>query len=161
MYPLLVEAESQCQIKCCCVQDTTYRKVCPKIWPPLCMLIVPGQFKLFLVFGKKILLFLFLKNPRVEKKPSHPASLIFLTDTSVFYARRAPTPSCLTPPNLRVCARQKVPAKRFKICHILYIYKNPKLLFRFSFRATLDFYLMNALGLCQHRPGHSLGKTIK
>ena len=38
-------------------------------------------------------------------------------------------------PNFRVCARQQVPAKRFKIYHILfYIYKNP---------------------------GHSLGKNIK
>ena len=31
----------------------------------------------------------------------------------------------LTPPNFRVCAQRKVPAKRFKICHILYI-RNPK-----------------------------------
>ena len=35
----------------------------------------------------------------------------------------------VTPPNFRVCARQKVPAKRFKICHILYIR-------HFSFRAS-------------------------
>ena len=29
-----------------------------------------------------------------------------------------------TPPNFRECARQKVPAKCFKICHILYIRKS-------------------------------------
>ena len=38
-----------------------------------------------------------------------------------------------TPPNFRVCAQQKVPAKRFKLCNIFYIYatlvyENPKLL---------------------------------
>ena len=41
---------------------------------------------------------------------------------------------------------------------IFYIEENP----HFSFRATLYFYLMNALpGLCQHRPGHSLGEKLK
>ena len=53
-----------------------------------------------------------------------------------------------TPPNFRVCARRKVPAKHFKICHILYIRtytKTQSCFFRFSFRATLLFFLMNAL----------------
>ena len=34
----------------------------------------------------------------------------------------------ITPPNFRVCARQIVPAKRFKICYILYTQK-PKVAF--------------------------------
>ena len=34
----------------------------------------------------------------------------------------------LTPPNFRVCTQRKVPAKRFKICHILFIRK-PKVAF--------------------------------
>ena len=52
----------------------------------------------------------------------------------------------VTPPNFKVCAQRKVPVKRFKICHILYTYtKTQRCFFRFSFRATLCFYLMNAL----------------
>jgi len=35
------------------------------------------------------------------------------------------------PPNFRICARRNVPAKRFKICHILYILK-PKVLKHFT-----------------------------
>ena len=51
-----------------------------------------------------------------------------------------------TPPYFRVCAKRNVPAKLFKICHILYRYtKTQSCFFRFSFRATLCFYLMNAL----------------
>ena len=52
----------------------------------------------------------------------------------------------ITPPNFRVCARQKVPAKRFKICHILYIRK-PKVAFSvFHFVLLYIFsYLMNGL----------------
>ena len=44
-----------------------------------------------------------------------------------------------TPPNFRVCARRKVPAPYF-------IYTKPQSrFFRYSFRATLYFYLMNAV----------------
>ena len=58
----------------------------------------------------------------------------------------------LTPPNFRVCAQRKVPAKRFKICHILCMRK-PKVAFSvFHFVLTLYFYVMNALFYCRHRP---------
>ena len=46
-----------------------------------------------------------------------------------------------THPNFRVCARRKVPAKGFKICHILYKHKNPKLLFPFFILCNFFFYL--------------------
>ena len=49
---------------------------------------------------------------------------------------------------------------------MFYVYENPHSFFRFSFCATLYFYLMSALvyvcpALCRHRPEHSLGKNIK
>ena len=68
-----------------------------------------------------------------------------------------------TPPNIRICARQKVPTKFFIIGHTLFRKKrfeinffvqknaskfaifiekeNPRSFFRFSFRATLSFTL--------------------
>ena len=46
-----------------------------------------------------------------------------------------------TPPNFKVCARRKVPTKRFKFCHILYV-RNPKLLFPFFISCYFIFYLM-------------------
>ena len=39
--------------------------------------------------------------------------------------------------------------------------KTQSCFFHFSFHATLFFSLMNAPGLCRHRPGHSLGEKIK
>ena len=52
-----------------------------------------------------------------------------------------------TPPNFWVCAQQKVPAKRFTICHILYmyLYENPKLLFPFFILCYFIFPPLNAL----------------
>ena len=51
--------------------------------------------------------------------------------------------------SLRVCARWKVPAKRFKICHILYI-RRPKVAF-FVFHFVLLYILPNECpGLCRH-----------
>ena len=61
-----------------------------------------------------------------------------------------------THPNFRVCARRKVPPKRFKIRHILYIQK-PKV--PFSFCATLSFYQMNALVYVDIDQGIHLVKT--
>ena len=49
-----------------------------------------------------------------------------------------------TPPNFRVCARWKVPAKRFKICHILCLRK-PKVAFSIFHFVIVPFFLMNAL----------------
>ena len=46
----------------------------------------------------------------------------------MFCQRFLPLHHCSTPHNLKVCAWWKVPAKRFKICHILYIRK-PKVAF--------------------------------
>ena len=47
-----------------------------------------------------------------------------------FFGKKNYVDQSLTPPNFRVCAWQKVPAKRWKICHILYIWK-PKVVFSF------------------------------
>ena len=49
-----------------------------------------------------------------------------------------------TPPNFKVCARRKVPAKRFKNCHILYIRK-PRVAFSVFHSLYFIFSLMNAL----------------
>ena len=58
----------------------------------------------------------------------------------------------VTPPNFRVCARRKVPAKRFTICHILYTYtKTQSCFFRFSFPASTLFFPIECPGLCQHK----------
>ena len=65
-------------------------------------------------------------------------------------------PSWCTPPNFRVCARWNVPAKRFKICHILYIQK-PKVAFSIFHFVLLYFFPNECSGLCRHRPGHSFG----
>ena len=63
---------------------------------------------------------------------------------------------CTTPPNFRVCAWQKVPAKCFKICHILYIRKHKVDFSIFHF--VLLYYPPNECqGLCQHKLGHSFG----
>ena len=69
----------------------------------------------------------------------------------------------VTPPNFMVCARRKVPAKRFKICYILHIgIRKPKDAFSiFHFMLFCFFFPNECSGLCQHRPGHSLGKNIK
>ena len=50
-----------------------------------------------------------VRNPQVEPQPEHSTTNA-------------------TPPNFRVCAPQNVPAKCFKICHILYMRK-PKVAF--------------------------------
>ena len=44
---------------------------------------------------------------------------------------------------------------------IFYIYENPKLLFPFFNSCYVIFLPNECPGLCQHRPGHSLGKKIK
>ena len=46
---------------------------------------------------------------------------------------------------------------------IFYVYENPGSFFRFSFCATLGFYVLpnECPGLCRHRPRYSLGKNIK
>ena len=44
---------------------------------------------------------------------------------------------------------------------IFYIYENPKLLFPFFISCYFIFSPNECPGLCQHRPGHSLGKKIK
>ena len=65
-----------------------------------------------------------------------------------------------TPPNFRVCARRKVPTKRFKICHILYIWK-PKVAFSiFHFVQSYIFLPNECHGLCWHRLGNSLEEKI-
>ena len=47
---------------------------------------------------------------------------------------------CLfTPPNFRVCSRRKVPVKRFKICHVLYLQK-PKVAFSIFHFVLLYFF---------------------
>ena len=51
----------------------------------------------------------------------------------------------LTPPNFKVYARRKVPVKRFKICHILYIRKTKVAFSIFHFELLYTFpALMNA-----------------
>ena len=65
-----------------------------------------------------------------------------------------------TPANLKVCARRKVPAKHFKICHILYIRK-PKVAFSVFHFVLLYFSPDECPDLCRHRPGHSLGEKNK
>ena len=51
--------------------------------------------------------------------------------------------------------------KRFMLGHVLYMAcKNPKLLFLFFISCYFIFPLMNALCLCWHRSGHSLGEKI-
>ena len=54
----------------------------------------------------------------------------------------------------------KVPAKHFKIFHILYIWK-PKVAFSVFHFVLLYFSPNKCPGLCWHRPGHSLGDKIK
>ena len=63
-------------------------------------------------------------------------------------------------PHFRDCARWKLPAKYFKLCHILYIRK-PKVAFSVFHFVLLYFFPYEWPGLCRHRPGHSLGKTNK
>ena len=53
-------------------------------------------------------------------------SQLFFLDTqcsSMYHYVLKGYSSYSTPPNFRDCAQRKVPAKRFKICHILYIQK--------------------------------------
>ena len=60
----------------------------------------------------------------------------------------------VTPPNFRVCAQQKVPAKCFKLCHILYIRK-PKVAF------FILCYLIFSLLIALVYVDIDIGKRIK
>ena len=71
-----------------------------------------------------------------------------MTTVRFFFQRKLNilSSNAFTPLNFGVCALRKVPAKRFKLYHILCTYtKTQSCFFRFSFRATLYFPLMNAL----------------
>ena len=73
-----------------------------------------------------------------------------LSQDETHFCSRPDLSSEFTPPNFRVCARGKVPAKHFKICHILYskyYTKTQSCFFHFSFHVTLLFSLINALVL--------------
>ena len=66
----------------------------------------------------------------------------------------------LTPPNFRVCARRKVPAKRFKICHILYIRK-PKVAFSVFISGYFIFLPNECPGLWRQRKKYKIAQNEK
>ena len=52
-----------------------------------------------------------------------------------------------------------MPGRNISKVAIYYIHENPKLLFSFSISCYFIFFPNECSGLCQHRPGHSLGEN--